>query len=120
MALTAITAATPTVGSKGPKQFQGVFDVIPFKVTLTDASLPATTASQADIAVAGAELGDIVLIGAPVDLDAGILAAQVLSAGNVTVTFFNANDGAANTSLAAGIECNGLVLKPKANVYDEL
>ena len=120
MALTAITAGTPTVGSKGPKQFQGVFDVIPFKVTLTDATLPAGTSSQVDITVPGVELGDIVLIGAPVDLSAGILVAQAQAADTVTVTFHNSDDGAANTTLAAGIACNGLVLKPKSNVYDEL
>ncbi len=120
MALTAITAGTPSVGVKGPKQFQGVFDCIPFKVTLTDASLPAGTSSQADVTVPGVELGDIVLIGANVDLSAGILVAQAQAADTVTITFHNSDDVSANTALANGVACNVLVLKPKNNVYDAL
>lgn len=118
MALTAITATLPAEGVKGPKQFQGLFDVIPFKVTLEDDTVAASLASQVDVAVAGAELGDFVFIAAPVDLSAGVLSAAVLSAGNVTVTFQNNDDAAANTTLATAVECKGVILKPKANVYE--
>ena len=118
MALTAITATLPVNGVKGPKQFQGIFDVIPFKVTLEDDTVAASLASQVDVAVPGAELGDFVFISAPVDLVAAVLTAAVLSAGNITITYQNNNDGAANTALATPVECKGFILKPKANVFE--
>ena len=118
MALTAITATLPVEGVKGPKQFQGLFDVIPFKVTLEDDTVAASLASQVDVAVPGAALGDLVLIAAPVDLDAGVLTAAVLSAGNITITLQNNNDGAANTALATPVVCKGVVLKFKDNVFE--
>lgn len=117
--ITAITDTALSLGTKSPRQFQSLFDVIPFKVTLEDDTLPAQTASTADVSVLGAEVGDFVLIAAGVDLTDGILVAQVSAADVVTVTFFNVEGTDAKTALATPSVANGVVLKPKG-IYDAL
>lgn len=111
--VTAITGGTPSLGTKGPRTFQGIFDVIPFTVTLTDATLPAQTSSQVDVTVTGAELDDFVLISPGVDCTALILNAYVSAANTVTITAFNTEGTDAVTSLSGGAKATGIVLKPK-------
>lgn len=118
--ITAITDTVNSAGSKGPKQFQGLFDVIPFQATLTDSSLAAQVAGQCDIAVPGAELGDMVLVSLAVDTTGVICVGKVDAANTVTITTYNLEGDDANTTLAGGVTLKGVVLKPKANVFDEL
>lgn len=118
--ITAITDGVNTSGSQGPKQFQGLFDVIPFAATLTDASLAAQVAGQCDIAVTGAAVGDLVLLGVAVDLGAQLVQGYVSAADVVTVTTFNVEGTDADTSLSTGPIVKGVVLKFKDNVFAAL
>lgn len=113
------SAGTPSVGTKGPRQFQGLFEVIPFKVTVTEDSVTAQVASQVDIPVPGAELGDFVLVTPTVDAAGLIPYGFVQSANTVTISVYNVEGTDAITSLAGGVVFNGLVLKPKG-VFDSL
>ena len=116
--LTAITDTLNVNSEKGPRQFQGLFDVIAFKATLTDTTMAADTAATCDLDVTGAALGDFVLIASGADLTDGILVAQVSAANVVTVTIWNPEGTDAITPFAGGVAIKGVVLKPKANVFD--
>lgn len=118
--VTAITVASTTNGRQGPRQFQGVFDCIPFKATLTDTTLAGGLASEGDVTVTGAALGDIVLVGAAVDHDAAQLSAYVSAADTVTVSYLNLDSTDANAALAGGVVVKGVVLKPKDNIWAKL
>jgi hypothetical protein len=116
-AATASAVATATVGQAA--QFQGLFDVIPFKVSLLDASLPAG-ASVADITVNGAALGDFVFITPTIDSVENHLVAWVQAANTVTVAIRSMQEVDASTTFATTAKvCNGFILKPKG-VFDEL
>jgi hypothetical protein len=118
---TSVSAASATAvstGTKAPRQFQGLFDVIPFKVTLEDDSLPAG-ASVADITVVGAEVGDFVLLAPGLDSVETVLQGWVQSADTVTVAIVSLQEVDASTVWATPTECNGIVLKPKG-VFDSL
>jgi hypothetical protein len=120
---TDITAITDTLNvqrPKGPRQFQGAFDIIPFKVTLEDDSLAAQTGGQCDITVTGAAVGDFVLIAPPVDVTGLIFFAYVSAANTVTLNTFNMEGTDANTTMATATITNGVVLSPKGNVWDEV
>jgi len=115
---TDITVITDTnnkdVGAGRAHSFRGLFsDAIPFSATILDASLPAQTASQCDIDVVGAALGDFVLLsGAAVDTTSLILYASVTAANVVTITAFNVEGTDANATLATTARLvNGVVLK---------
>lgn len=115
--ITAITSASQQTGGQGARQFQGLFDCIPFSVALTDATLPAQTSSQVDLTVTGAALGDFVILAAEVDLAGGVLSGAVTAANTVTVTLFNTEGTDAITVLSAGPTVNGLILKARDNVW---
>lgn len=116
--ISAITDTVNVAGVKGPKQFQGLFDVIPFKATLADTTQAADTAATCDLAVAGAALGDFVLVSIVGDLTDGILVGQVSAANVVTLTLWNPEGTDAITPLDPAVACKGVVLKPKANVFE--
>lgn len=97
-----------------PRQFQGLFKVIPFTFTLEEDSMAAGVAAHRDITVTGAELGDFVLVAATIDLVSINLRAFVQSANTVTVFAQNLETSDANTVLATAITCNGIILKPQA------
>lgn len=98
-------------GRKGPRQFQELFDVIPFTGTVTlTAAAGVETADT--VAVEGAESGDIVLIGLEEDTESGVLSANVNTADVVEIVFANAT---ASTITIASATVNGVVLKPKGN-----
>jgi len=118
--ITAITDTANSGGSKGPKQFQGLFDIIPFKAVLTDASLAAQVAGQCDIDVPGAALGDMVLVSVSLDLGPQLIQGYVSAANVVTITTFNVEGTDASTELSAGATLKGVVLQPKENVFAEL
>jgi hypothetical protein len=111
--ITVITDTLNRAGNVGPKQFQGLFTVIPFTATIEDDTLPAQTASAASITVTGAEVGDFVMVAAAADQASGILVGQVIAANTVEITFFNVEGTDANVSLATPVNMNGVVLKPK-------
>lgn len=105
------------VGTKGPRQFQGLFDVIPFKATVDFASTLDGNEDASDITVAGAEVGDFVLIAPGADIADLGLTAQVTAANTVTAQIWNNTGGTINP---ASQTLTGVVLKPKANVFAEL
>ena len=116
---TSISAATASltakVGAGNPMQFQSLFDVIPFKVSLLDASLPAG-ASVADITVAGAALGDFVFVTSAIDSVAIHLVGWVASANTVTVALRSMEEVDALTTFATPAKrINGFILKPKGD-----
>jgi hypothetical protein len=117
---TPTTLTIANVGAKGPKQFQGLFDVIPFTFNFEEDSIAAGATSGATVAVAGAAVGDLVLVAL------GQAGAEVQAFGNVTaantvqVNVLNLDIAAADTTQATVAEGKGVVLKFKANVFDEL
>lgn len=118
--ITAITDSVNTSGHQGPRQFQGLFKAIPFKATLTDASLAAQVAGQCDLVVTGAALGDLVLVDGAIDRTGVMLDAYVSAANTVTITTWNVESTDANTTLSAGVVFKGVVLKPNDNVWGSL
>lgn len=117
---TPTTLTIGSVGPKGPKQFQGLFDVIPFTFNFEEDSIAAGAASGATIAVAGAELGDLVLV-APAQSAAELaFFGNVTAANTVQINAYNLDIVAADTSTATVGKGKGVVLKWKNNVYDEL
>lgn len=105
-----------SVGTQGKRQFQALFDVIPFvgAVTLTAVAGAETSAS---VTVAGAVPGDIVLFGLVEDTESGVLTANVNTAGAVEFTLVNAT---ASTITIASAVVKGVVLKPTDNVFAPL
>ena len=116
---TSISAATASltasVGVGNPQQFQSLFDVIPFKVSLLDASIPAG-AAQADITVAGAALGDFVFVTSQIDAVDAYLTGFVNAANSVTVAIVTGQHVDATTTFATTAKrINGFILKPKGD-----
>jgi len=102
------------------RSFEGLFDyVIPFKCTLEEDSIADAASSVAVVAVPGAALGDIVLVGPGVDLANLTFSASVISAGVVEIMFDN-NTGAAATGLATPTFFRGIVLGTSTSIWDEL
>jgi len=98
------------VGNKGPQQFQGIFDVIPFKATVDlDNAVDAATVA-AEITVDGAALGDFALVSFGVDAADLSIDARVTAADTITVTANNNTGGAVNL---ASTTVTGIVLCPK-------
>lgn len=85
------------VGSNQPRQFRDIFkSVIPFTATVDFASAVDGNESSSDITVAGAALGDLVLVSPSIDvIDMG-LTAQVTAAGVVTAQVWNNTGGTIN------------------------
>lgn len=96
-------------------QFQGLFDVIPFTFSFEEDSIGAEDSSSKDITVAGAALGDFVLIAPTIDLVSVNMFGWVQSANTVTVMVQNLETADANTTLATIATHNGLLLKPRAD-----
>jgi hypothetical protein len=106
-----------SIGTKAPRQFQGIFDVIPFKVTVDPAAFVDNESQVVAVTgVTGAEVGDIVLVGPGVDMAEAVYNAYVISADTVEITI--AHVGGDSTNLASST-WNGVVLKPKG-VFDSL
>ena len=108
-----------SVGAKGPRQFQGLFDVIPFKLTFEDDSIldGDNYSGGATVSVPGAALGDFVLVSCVLDTVETQFYANVTAADTVEVTLQNTTGGTV-TAFATGAVINGIVLKPKKNVFD--
>ncbi len=97
------------VGAQAAHQFRDVFSqVIPFKATVNLASIADQAEGAADITVAGAELGDMVVAAFGVD-EADLVTNFYVSAANVvTVTAGNLTTGAVDL---ASTTVTGFVLK---------
>jgi hypothetical protein len=115
-ALTTGTIGQTSVAS--PRQFQGLFDVIPFTVNIEEDSIAAQATSVADVTVPGAALGDFVLVTPGIDAVSVLFSGWVQAADTVTVAVTNLEVSDANTTLATVHEANGVVLKPKKNVIE--
>lgn len=112
-----ITAVS--VGVQGPRQFQGLFNIIPFTLTFEDDSIATDSIYSGGglVSVPGAALGDFVLIASTIDNTECQFIASVQAAGKVEVTLVNDTAGTV-TTFAAGVTLNGIVLQPKANIFD--
>jgi hypothetical protein len=100
---------------KGPRQFQGVFDVIPFTFALDSTSLADGAGVAISVTgVTGAALGDFVDVSSAVTLDGMILKASVDAANTVEVVVQNESGSAADTGATTGY---GIVYKRKANLW---
>lgn len=105
------TIASTNAARSQARQFRDVFkEVIPFSVTLTEASIASGAASSGDVTVTGAALGDFVLVSCETDIADGVLVGAVTAANTVTLTVAN-NTGGAITAYSGGVKVNGLVLK---------
>lgn len=109
------TVTATTSGVKGPRQFQGLFDVIPFKFSLSETtSIGAEDSAVGTVTVTGAELGDFAFV-TPAAAAANVqISAYVSAADTVTVYVQNLETADANTAFASAVEMNGFILKPKA------
>ncbi len=96
-------------------QWNALFDCIPFKVSIIDASIlkDAVYAMGATVAVVGAELGDFVLLAVELDNADLELFATVTAADAVTIVLSNNTGGTLTTFATTARVVNGLVLKPK-------
>ncbi len=117
---TPTTLTIGTVGPKGPRQFQGVFDVIPFTFNFEEDSIAAGAASGATVSVPGAALGDLVLVAPAQSAAEVVFAANVTAADTVQINAANLDIAAADTSLATVGKGKGVVLKFKDNVFGDL
>lgn len=98
-----------SVGSQNRRQFLHLFsDAIPFKAPVDFASAADAETQGANVTVAGAALGDFVLIAPGVDVADLTLDARVTAADTVTVTVNNNTGGAVNL---ASQTIKGVVLK---------
>jgi len=100
------------VVTKGPRQFQDVYECIPFSLIFEDASILTLAGYFVTAAVPGAALGDIVLIAPELDPADMFFVANVTAANVITVGLFNTTGGTL-TTFSSGATLNGMVLKPK-------
>ena len=105
------------VGPQAKKQFQALFDVIPFTFSIEEDQLAASAAGTVDITVPGAALGDFVLVAVKLDLVSLELSAFVSAANTVTLVLQNLEVSDVNTTLATAKSGNGIILKPSANTW---
>lgn len=107
----AATIANTNAARSQARQFRDVFkEVIPFSITLTEASIASAATSSGDVTVPGAALGDFVLLSPEVDAVDTLFAGHVTAANTVTVSVFNLTGGAV-TAFSGGVKVNGLIIK---------
>lgn len=117
---TSVEAATNGVviaeGGLQSRQFQGLFSIIPFTFSFEEDSVAGSAVTNKDITVAGAALGDFVLLAPTLDMVSLHMFGWVASANTVTVMVQNQETADASTALATIATHNGLLLRPNANV----
>ena len=99
------------------RQFSAVFsDVITYQGTLDlgDAATGSGTFASSDVTVAGAAIGDFVLVSMGVDTVDAVVAGAVTAANTVTVTLLNNTAGAVNL---ASTTVRIVVLKPASTAF---
>ena len=113
--LEAASAGTVVANKAQPRQLRTTFpEVIEAKVTVTEASLAAAVTSQVDITVAGAQVGDWVLVSADTTPVGLAFSGLVKSANTVQVNVRNMETTDANTAASGGIALNVLVLRKRS------
>lgn len=117
---TPTTLTLGTGGSQGSRQFQGLFNVIPFTFNLEEDSIAAGVASSGTITVQNAAIGDLVLVSAAQAPGELIMYGSVTAANTVRVGAFNVDTGGASTVLATVGKGKGVVLQFKDNVFGDL
>lgn len=101
--------------ASGRRQFQDVFkEVITYQGTLNLGSAADSGFASADVTVAGAALGDFVLVSLGVDTVDTIVAGAVTAANTVTVTVQNDTGGAVDL---ASTTVRIAVLKPSTQAF---
>lgn len=95
----------------GPRQFQSLFNTIPFSATCTLTAAAAAETSQVITGVTGAKQGDIVILGIVEDAEAGSLTATVHVDDGVELILANATGS--TITIAAGTVVKGVVLQLK-------
>jgi len=105
--------AVATNAGRNARQFQALFEVIPFTFTFDEDSMAAGVTAHRDITVTGAALGDFVLVAPRFDIASVGFFAWVQAANTVTVAALNLETTDANTVLNAAATYNGLILKPR-------
>ncbi|NIO40795.1 MAG: hypothetical protein GTO41_11820 [Burkholderiales bacterium] len=117
------TPTTLTLANSGPegaRQFQGLFNVIPFTFNFEEDSIAAGAASGGTITVTNAAVGDLVLVAL------GQAAAELAAFGTVTaadtvqINVANLDLAAADTSQATVAKGKGVVLQFKDNVFGDM
>jgi hypothetical protein len=118
----AITATLPKDTGVGRSfSLRNLFSVvIPFKVTLEEDSIATKLSSQVDVTIAGAELGDFVLIAPGVDPAEGTITAAVSAANTVTVTIANNDQTEVCAAFATPSVARGVILRMNPSVFAEL
>lgn len=112
---TATASAVALNGGKQSRQFQGLFNIIPFTFTFDENSIASGLTSVGDITVTGARLGDFVMIAPTIDLVGIGLHAWVQSSDTVSIAAADLTIGT-NTTLQNNTTFNGIILQPKQNV----
>ena len=105
-----------TTRNSGGVTFRSLFQAIAFKDTAITLTAVAGAETEVTVAVPGAVLGDIVIVGVDADTAGASLTADVTAADVVTVTLANATSG---TVTIASATLNGVVLQPGI-VFDDL
>ena len=114
----AATAGTPVKSVPRKAQFQSVVkEVITATVTFDEDTIAAAKASQADVAIPGADLGDLVFVTAAIDTVYVLLTGKVKSAGVVTISALNQDSTDASTTLSAAPTVYVWVFKRNSNTF---
>lgn len=113
---TATSGALIAQGGLQSRQFQGLFNIIPFTFSFEENTIGAQDSSTLDITVAGARLGDFVLIGTTIDMVSIQMSGWVRANNSVTIVAQNLETSDSNTTLATVATHNGLLLRPNQNV----
>lgn len=114
---TPTTLTIDQVGRQGPRQFQALFDVIPFTFNFEEDSIAAGAGSSGTVTVTGAALGDLVLVAPAQGAEEAMLWGTVTAANTVGIGAFNVDTGAAETGFATVGVGKGVVLKFKDNIF---
>lgn len=101
-----------TAGTKQARQFQDLFEVIPFTADVDPAAFVDDESQVVQITVPGAEIGDFVLVAPGVDLTEATFSAFVQAADTVDIVL--SMTGGDTNNVASSV-WNGIVLKPKTD-----
>jgi hypothetical protein len=111
-------SATQDQGAGLRHQFQGLFSEIrPFNFSLLEDSIAAEVGATADVTVAGAAVGDLVIVAPGVDITGCQLTAFVSAANTVTINLYNMEGTDVNTTMAAATVWYGVVLKRNESAW---
>ena len=114
----AATAGTPVKSIPQRRQFQAVFtEVITATVTLDEDSIAAAKASQANVSVPGAALGDVVLVTSSIDSVYLLVTGRVQATDVVGISVLNQDSTDASTTFSGAPTLYIWVLKRNTNNF---